>query len=262
MRADFNAIAQNYDRFNDLITMGLHRRWKRQVILHTGLCSRQRATAVDLCAGTGDLTLMLARELTPHSRVIAIDISSAMLSILEKRIQRARQKMDLRKRVGEGAASSLASIEIVRADALQLTALGIGAVDAITIGFGLRNIQDRATALEECYRLLQPGGRLVLLDVGRVENPFIRPFSQIYFERIVPLIGCLSHGKKEAMYAYLPASAKAYPPPQAISEELRAAGFEEVHHFPLLFGQAAIHRATRPAGHRPARPADYRPADR
>lgn len=225
---NFDDIAGRYDRFNDLATFGLHRLWKQKTLAAARAGRVGPIRLLDLCSGTGDLALLAARKLPQGSQVRAIDFSEGMLSVLRAR----------------AAAASLA-LDIQKGDATNLTSVADGSVDALMIGFGLRNVPDRSACLSECHRVLAKGGRLAILDVGRVSWPVVRLFHQFYFERVVPWIGYLVEGQKHEMYAYLPASARIYPGQAELAEELRLAGFGEVSFRNFLFGSAALHTASR-----------------
>jgi len=228
IQENFDAIAPNYNRFNDAITLGMHRRWKNRAIQAAGLT--HPFNALDLCCGTGDLTLRLLALAGPGSTVTALDFSDSMLGILQKRVPADKRRM-LHCRAG---------------DATDLSFQAADSLDAITIGFGLRNIQNRGQALKEVWRVLCPGGRLVILEVGKVTLPVIAGLHALFFRKIVPLIGYLLEGKKNEMYDYLPASADIYPSQLEMVLELKAAGFTDVHYKNFMFGATALHVAMKP----------------
>lgn len=249
IRKNFDAIASTYDRFNNVITFGMHHLWKRRAIRLTGLPrgeasrggdakSTQTADvgtplhALDVCSGSGDLSIQFARHLGPDARVTALDYSPGMLEILDQRLQH-----------GQAPAESSAPVEIVQGDATDLSRFADNSIDAITIGFGLRNVQDRPACLRECQRVLKPGRRLVILDVGKVRGRIPAFFHNLYFEKIVPRIGHMLQGKHTEMFEYLPASAQIYPGPAELAEELQAAGFRSAPYHTLMLGAAVIHAA-------------------
>lgn len=234
IRRNFDAIAANYDRFNDWITFGAHRLWKRRAIALTGLRPGPVAL-LDLCCGSGDLSLLAARRLGPAARITALDFSEGMLAILRDRM--AGWNAAQREKFGQITTQS--------GDATDLSAFADGSFDAITISFGLRNVQDRERCLAECRRTLKPGARLVILDVGQVKSAFVAFFHRFYFERIVPRIGFLTHRSKHEMYEYLPASAKIYPDQESLKGELLQAGFTSVFYRNVMLGAAVIHVAVK-----------------
>lgn len=250
IRKNFDAIATTYDRFNNVITFGMHHLWKRRAIRLTGLpqggTKQERGNAqsarganigtplhaLDVCSGSGDLSIQFARYLGPDARVTALDYSPGMLEILDQRLQR-----------GQAPAETAAPVEIVQGDATDLSRFADDSIDAITIGFGLRNVQDRAACLRECRRVLKPGHRLVILDVGKVRGQIPAFFHSFYFAKVVPRIGHLLQGKHTEMFEYLPASAQIYPGPAELAEELLAAGFQSAPYYELMLGAAVIHAA-------------------
>lgn len=225
---NFNEIAPNYDRFNDLATFGLHRLWKRATVAGIAGPDGAPVSVLDLCAGTGDLSLLAARRLPQGSRIMAVDFSEGMLAVLRKRAE----------------AASL-PVEVARGDATALTGLADASFHGVMIGFGLRNVSDRAACLAEIHRVLLPKGRLAILDVGHVKLPIIRTLHRLFFEKVVPLLGNLVHGTAHEMYAYLPASARVYPTQTELASELERAGFRDIRFRNFLFGSTALHLATK-----------------
>lgn len=240
IRQNFDAIAGIYDRFNDLITFGMHRGWKKRAVRLTGLARGSGSTVLDLCSGSGDLALEMGRHLGPDGRITAYDYSAGMLNILQQRLEQFRANRSRR--------APRATVDVVQGDAVDLSRFDDESFDAVTIGFGLRNVQDRAACLGEVLRLLRPGARLVILDVGKIKNPVIAFFHRLHFEKIVPMIGHLLQGRRQEMFEYLPASAQIYPDQAALAEELRGLGFDPVTFQTVMLGAAVIHVATCPGG--------------
>ena len=233
VRVNFNAIARDYDRFNDLITFGFHRLWKRRLVRELGAAGT-RVRALDLCCGTGDIAMYLKRMSAPGSEVVALDFSREMLNILESR-------------QADDAGAPETSLEIVEGDATDLSRFADASFDTASIGFGLRNVNDRPRCLAEILRVLRPGGRLAVLDVGRVNWKPAEFFHGIFFQRIVPIIGGMLRGSPHEMFAYLPASAEHYPDQRGIQSELEATGFAPVRYHNFFLGSAVLHLATRPS---------------
>lgn len=229
VRTNFNAIARDYDRFNDLITFGFHRLWKRRLVRAAGAAAGP-IRSLDLCCGTGDISLYFYRMCAPESRLTALDFSPEMLNILKARLEREEPREDVELAVTEGDATDLSRFESET-------------FDAVSIGFGLRNVADRPACLAEIFRVLRPGGRLLVLDVGRVGWQPAAFFHGIFFKRIVPLIGSLLRGSPHEMFAYLPASAEAYPDQAGIKAELERTGFAPVRYRNLFLGAAVLHVA-------------------
>lgn len=231
VKENFNDISVHYDTFNDAITLGFHRLWKKQTILATGIQNSKKFFLVDLCSGTGDLAIQAARFAPEGARILAMDFSPGMLQVLQERL---KTREDLQKQ-----------IQVQEGDATDLSFLDDQSVDGITIGFGLRNVNDRSKTLSEALRVLKPGGVFAILDVGQVRIPVIRQIHDFIFESIVPSIGSLLQGKKHEMYQYLPASAKEYPDQETLKRELLDAGFFTVQYRNFFLGSAALHIATK-----------------
>ncbi len=232
VQENFNQIAERYDLFNDAITFGMHRVWKKKTIQAAGV--KDSGVLLDLCCGTGDMALMAARMSQKENiRIIALDFSPGMLEILKSRLEKSPDGIKK-------------TIEMVQGDAMNLKEISDSSIDGITIGFGLRNVANRDIALKEMLRVLKAGGHLAILEVSKVQIAPIRFFHRIFFEKIVPIIGFIIHGKKHEMYEYLPASAKAYPDQESLKKEIENAGFHSVSYKNFLFGSAALHTAIRP----------------
>jgi demethylmenaquinone methyltransferase / 2-methoxy-6-polyprenyl-1,4-benzoquinol methylase len=230
VRAKFGEIARHYDLFNDLVTQGQHRWWKR--VLVRRLCIAPDARGLDLCTGTGDIAARCLARLGPGGRLVAADFSPGMLAIARQRLARARD--------GRGGRA-----QALCADAMRLP-FGNERFDFVSIGYGLRNVSDLDACLDEVRRVLRPGGVLASLDVGKVRNRWLRPLAEFYLFRIVPRIGRLLQPGQD-MYDYLPASTVDYPDQQALARRLEARGFIQVQVQEYVFGAAALHVARKPA---------------
>lgn len=227
----FNELAPVYDRFNDWITLGLHRLWKRKLIVLSKLKRGGGGQVLDLCCGTGDISLLFAKHLGPRATIFALDFSGEMLAVLKKRLDSYHNK------------KNWGQVKILQQDLSSLRNLEASYFELVTIAFGLRNLKNRPSALKEIWRVLKPGKTLLVLDVGKVDSSLLRPFYSFYFEKIVPRIGYLLHGQKHRMYNYLPDSARAYPHPKEICKILKNAGFVQIRYKNLLCGSAVIHIA-------------------
>ena len=234
VKRNFDEIASHYDRFNDITTYGLHRLWKKVTVRSLQVENRPGMKVLDLCCGSGDLTLTLRSRKNFQGDIYSIDFSRGMLDILEARLKK-------------GESRSGASIYVAEGDASQLKGFPDNSIDGIMIGFGLRNVTERQNCLNEIFRVLKPDGRLAILDVGQVPYPLIAFFHRWYFQQIVPRIGHYLHGAPHEMYNYLPESAKTYPDQKRLKEELETTGFNSVNYRNFLFGATVLHRAQKPA---------------
>ncbi len=233
VHALFSRIARRYDLINDLQSLGLHRRWKGRVVRLANPQPGQRA--LDLCCGTGDLALGLARV---GVAVTGLDFSERMLAVAESRAPRGRG------RDPEAACSSAPCLHFVRADALRLP-FADNSFDMVTVGYGLRNLADWEAGLREMRRVARPGGRLAVLDFGKPGNPLWRRLYFGYLELFVPLLGLLVCGSARA-YHYILESLKAYPAQQGVAAEMATLGLVNVKLVNLLGGCMTINYAEKP----------------
>jgi demethylmenaquinone methyltransferase/2-methoxy-6-polyprenyl-1,4-benzoquinol methylase len=220
----FDRVASNYDALNSVMTAGLHHRWRERAAARTELGPGD--SALDVCCGTGDLALELAGRVGPGGHVVGCDFSEPMLDL-------AREKAASRQAEG---------VRFEWADALELPYDG-ERFDAVTVGFGVRNLADLDRGLREMGRVLKPGGRLVILEITQPTRPPLSTFYSLWFDRIVPLLGAFS-GDSEA-YSYLPESVRSFPRPQVLAEKMDRAGFERIRYTVLAGGIIAIHSGTR-----------------
>ena len=225
----FDQIASHYDRFNDLITQGQHRWWKRVLVRRMNLSPQARG--MDLCCGTGDIAARVLSRLGPGGLLLAADFSPEMLRIAQRRLK---------------GRSAPVQPMILAADAMRLP-LPDGALDFITIGYGLRNVSDLRACLAELARVLAPGGILASLDTGRVRPRWLRPLVDFYMFRMVPLIGRMLQPGQD-MFTYLPHSTLDFPHQDAVSSLMREAGFAQVDLVEHVFGASVIHLARKSAG--------------
>jgi demethylmenaquinone methyltransferase/2-methoxy-6-polyprenyl-1,4-benzoquinol methylase len=223
VRGMFDRIAGVYDVMNSAMTAGLHHEWRQRAVERAQV--EPGSNALDVCCGTGDLALELRRRIGPDGRVVGCDFSEPMLEL-------ARRKS------GEQGLP----VEFGWADALELP-YGDGSFDAVTIGFGARNLADLDRGLAEMARVLRPGGRLVILEITRPQREPLATFYSLWFDRIVPVIGNLA-GDPEA-YSYLPNSVRTFPEPRELAARMDEAGFEGIRWLLLAGGIIAIHSGVR-----------------
>ena len=220
----FDAIAPRYDLLNRLLSAGIDRRWRAAAIRSLRLTGSE--TVLDVCTGTADVALEARRG--GAARVLGIDFARAMLVLGAKKV---------------AAADESGRIPLVHADAMRIPVRD-AAVDAVTIAFGIRNVEQPEAACAEMARVLRPGGRLAVLEFGVPRFPGVRPLYLWYFRRVLPLIGRLISGHGGA-YTYLPASVGAFPPPEQFMDSLRRAGFADTRALPLTFGIVQLYTAIR-----------------
>ncbi len=216
----FGRIASRYDLINDLQSFGLHRRWKRRVVRLAA--TRPSEKALDVCCGTGDITFNLARA---GAAVVGLDFTPAMLEVAEAR----RTKF-------ESAAQK--RITFVQGDAQQLS-FPENSFDIVTVGYGLRNLSSWETGLTEMNRVAKPGGRLLVLEFGKPDNPLWRWCYFTYLKMFVPILAWLFCGNAAA-YAYILESLKYYPAQRGVAEKMRALGMQNVRIVNLLGGVMSI----------------------
>jgi demethylmenaquinone methyltransferase/2-methoxy-6-polyprenyl-1,4-benzoquinol methylase len=216
----FDRVAARYDLLNSLMSAGLHHRWRERAADRAEL--RPGDAALDVCCGTGDLTLELAARVAPGGRVIGCDFSEPMLDL-------AREKA-----TGRGVDSA----RFEWADALGLP-YDAGRFDAVTVGFGVRNFADRERGLREMARVLRPGGRLVVPEFTQPRRFPFSTFYSLWFDRLAPVLGRLSDDPEA--YAYLAESVRSFPGPRGLAEMLDDAGLERIRYAVLAGGIVTIH---------------------
>jgi demethylmenaquinone methyltransferase/2-methoxy-6-polyprenyl-1,4-benzoquinol methylase len=234
VRALFARIASRYDLLNDLQSFGLHRCWKRRLLRLAG--ARPGLRALDLCCGTGDLALGLARR---GAEVVGLDFSPEMLSVARARAAEASPKSET---PGQSSSSSvLRPLSFIQADAQSLP-FPDNSFDIVTVGYGLRNLVDFEACLREMQRVAKPGGRLLALDFGKPDNALWRGIYFAYLKAFVPLLGLAFCGSAGA-YAYILESLKHYPAQRGVASKMSELGLANIRIINLLGGAMAINYA-------------------
>ena len=221
----FDRIAPRYDLLNHLLSAGLDRRWRNQAIDALGLAAGARV--LDLCTGTADLAVA-ATSRVRGARVLGVDFSSEMLRLGLAKVRRGNLTR---------------SIALVRGDASCIP-VADQSCDAVTIGFGIRNVAEPDKALAEISRVLRRGGRLAILEFGEPRIPGIRTLYAWYFRYLLPFVGKVV-SKHDSAYSYLPASVRTFPPPPEFCRRLAATDFSQVRAVPLTLGIVYLYTGTK-----------------
>ena len=218
----FNAVVQQYDLMNDLMSLGIHRLWKRYTIALSGIKPAHRV--LDLAGGTGDLAAQFARKVGSKGEVTLCDINHSMLSYGRDRL------------TDEGLVGNL---YYVQANAEQLP-FQQDYFNCVTMAFGLRNVTHKEEALKSIFRVLKPGGPLLVLEFSTPHN-FIAPVYDLYSFKVLPILGRVVAGDFDS-YRYLAESIRMHPDQQELKEMMLTAGFERCEYFNLSAGIVALHR--------------------
>lgn len=219
----FHSVASKYDIMNDFMSMGIHRLWKKYTIETSGV--RPGDAVLDLAGGTGDLAKQFSKKVGPKGRVVLSDINESML-------EEGRRRM-----IDAGVANNM---EFVLANAESLP-FEDNSFNLITIAFGLRNVTDKDAALRSMYRVLKPGGRILVLEFSRPTNPIMRKVYDEYSFRVIPKIGKAITGDEDS-YQYLVESIRMHPDQDTLKQMVLDAGFDEADYINMTNGVVAIHR--------------------
>lgn len=223
VRSVFDSVAPKYDLMNDLMSAGLHRIWKEFTLSQTHLRPGQRA--LDVAGGTGDLARGLKKQVSARGLVVLSDINGAMLAHGRDRT------------IDSGLVDG---IEYVQANA-ECLPFAANSFDCITIGFGLRNVTDKPAALRSMYRVLKPGGQLLVLEFSQPTAPGLKTLYDFYSFKVLPVLGQVV-AKDADSYRYLAESIRKHPDQETLLGMLRNAGFEDCRHHNLAGGIVALHR--------------------
>jgi demethylmenaquinone methyltransferase/2-methoxy-6-polyprenyl-1,4-benzoquinol methylase len=219
----FHSVAAKYDLMNDLMSFGVHRLWKRFAITLSGVRRGQRV--LDIAGGTGDLAKVFSREVGPSGRVVLSDINESMLNVGRDRLLDA----------------GCTNVDFILANAETLAPFADESFDLLTISFGLRNVTDKDAALRAMYRVLKPGGRLLVLEFSK---PIFEPLSKLYdlySFTALPVIGKLVAGDADS-YRYLAESIRMHPDQRTLRQMMENAGFQSCDYHNLTGGIVALHR--------------------
>ena len=219
----FDSVASKYDIMNDVMSFGIHRIWKKIAMQHTGLKPGDRA--LDVAGGTGDLTMQMSRQVGPNGKIIISEINPAMLEEGRKRL------------LDKGYAGN---IDFVVANAEELP-FEDNSFDCITIAFGLRNVTHQDAALRSMYRVLKPGGRLLVLEFSKPVMPGLDKVYDFYSFNVLPKMGKLIANDEES-YRYLAESIRMHPDQETLKQLMVDAGFERCTYHNMTGGIVALHK--------------------
>jgi len=246
VRQMFDDIAGSYDRLNDLMTAGLHHRWRDMAVMLAQV--GPGSSALDVCCGTGDFAFALKRTVGPKGRVVGVDVSTEMLAVAREKSGRNQLYVEfllgdvLDLPFPDGAVGgSRAGGGFEGAEGTEGPQVEAG-FDACTVGFGIRNVSDIVGAFGEMRRVCRPGGRVVCLEITQPRIPVFKQFYDVWFGHAVPRLGKLAAGDESA-YRYLPASVRRFPGPEELRGLMEQAGLRNVRYEILAGGIIALHHA-------------------
>jgi demethylmenaquinone methyltransferase/2-methoxy-6-polyprenyl-1,4-benzoquinol methylase len=223
VRGVFDSVADKYDLMNDLMSLGIHRIWKRVAIQLSHVRHGERV--LDLAGGTGDMTALFRKRVGSTGQVILSDINAAMLA-------RGRDRL-----IDEGVAGNVGYAQI---DAEKLP-FADNEFDCVCIAFGLRNVTHKEAALKSIHRVLKPGGRAIILEFSAVQGALFRKAYDLYSFKILPALGRLIANDAES-YRYLAESIRMHPDQERLKAMMEEAGFERCEYFNMTHGVVAVHR--------------------
>ena len=232
----FSAIADTYDLLNHLLSLNLDRRWRRQAAKLAQMQPGQKA--LDLCCGTGDLAFTFARLYPALQVVVGVDFSEAMLVIAKHKSKILLSRNDVDR-------CNIPNIRWLCSDAACLP-VADRRFDCVSCAFGIRNLQNLSPGLQESFRVLKPGGRLVILEFAMPKNRLSAWLYAGYFRLVLPLIGSIISKDAKGAYHYLPESVRSFRSAEEVTEIIRKAGFEAVHVETLSGGIVAAYVARKP----------------
>jgi len=219
----FSSAAKKYDINNTVLSFGQHHYWKRFTIEQAGV--KEGDCVLDVCSGTADMAILLAKKTGPSGRVVASDLNPEMLRIGKSKVM-------------EQGVNGIISCIIGNAESLQFAD---NMFDAVTVGFGVRNVTHLEKAFSEMFRVAKPGGRVVCLEFTQPESPFFRYIYDFYSFTLLPAIGTLISKDHTGIYEYLPDSIRKFPPAEDLRRLMLRVGFSNVFYNTLSGGIVAVH---------------------
>ncbi|MCC6544122.1 MAG: bifunctional demethylmenaquinone methyltransferase/2-methoxy-6-polyprenyl-1,4-benzoquinol methylase UbiE [Nitrospirae bacterium] len=219
----FSSAAKKYDINNTVLSLGQHHSWKRFTIEQTGV--KKGDSVLDVCSGTADMAILLAKKVGPSGRVVASDLNPDMLRVGKSKVL-------------EQGLEGIISCVIGNAESIQF---GDNKFDAVTVGFGVRNVTYLEKAFAEMLRVAKPGGRVVCLEFTQPASPFFRSIYDFYSFTLLPAIGTIISKDKTGIYDYLPDSIRKFPPAEDLRRLMLRVGFSNVSYNTLSGGIVAVH---------------------
>lgn len=219
VRKMFDSIAGDYDRLNHILSLDVDKSWRKKAVKEIVGGSGAPLRILDMACGTGDFAMAIARDAVPGSRITGADISEGMLAGGRKKVE----------------AAGLCDMISLEAGDCEHLDFSDGSFDRVSIAFGIRNFEHIDKGLSEMYRILRPGGKAVILELSVPGNPVLLAAYKLYFLHLLPVIGGLVSGDKDA-YRYLPASVLGFPAPEKFKGMMREAGFSDVRATAMTFG--------------------------
>ena len=223
VRGVFDSVSNRYDIMNDVMSLGVHRLWKRFTVEVSALRPGQQV--LDLAGGTGDLTSLMAKRVGQKGRVVISDINGSMLGVGRERL------------INEG---TVGNVEYVQANA-ELLPFPDNYFDCVTIGFGLRNVTDKDKALRAMQRVLKPGGKLLILEFSKPTMPLLSKVYDIYSFKLLPMMGKVVSNDADS-YRYLAESIRMHPDQETLLGMMQDAGLERCDYYNLTGGVVALHK--------------------
>ena len=223
VRQVFDSVADKYDVMNDLMSLGIHRLWKRIAISLSNVRSGERV--LDLAGGTGDLSLLFQKRVGTAGSIVLADINRSMLEVGRDRL------------IDRGLVSNISYAQ-VNAEYLPFESASF---DCVCIAFGLRNVTDKDAALRSMYRVLKPAGRAIVLEFSHPRPEFLRKAYDVYSFKVLPVLGNLVANDSDS-YRYLAESIRMHPDQDTLKQMMENAGFERCDYFNLTQGIVAVHR--------------------